>query len=328
MALDSYWWIFLLEFSASLIIIFFTVPMTAKKFKKAGLKGVNLHSKSKEEVPESLGLLTGMVITIIIILMSFLVKPYIDLIYTTLMSVALALLLGFIDDFLSIRWRYKLLIPLIAAIPLILNYSGATSVDVPLIGAVELGLIYPLLVIPLITVYMANSINIYAGINLLEVGQVIVLTSVIVVLAAMTSNLLALYMAAPFLGGCIALAWFNKYPAKIFVGNSFTYFAGMFLITVAVFSNMEKLFILCTFPQFINFLYSIKDFAKKTPRHRVPSYDEGTGLLRDSGNHTILNLVLRVRGPMSERGLSAILIVIQLVNALFVLGGWLLLTYI
>ncbi|MEM2906611.1 MAG: UDP-N-acetylglucosamine--dolichyl-phosphate N-acetylglucosaminephosphotransferase [Candidatus Odinarchaeota archaeon] len=307
----------------SAFISFISIPLAASKFKKAGLKGVNLHSKSREENAESLGLVIGMITVIVIILMSFLLKSYIDLIYTAIMSAVLALILGFVDDVLNVRWRYKLLIPLFASIPLILNYAGSTSVEVPFIGVIELGLIYPLLLIPLITIYMANSINIYAGINLLEAGQVIVLTSVIIILGAVTGNELALYMAVPFLGGCLALAWFNKYPARVFVGNSFTYFAGMFLISVVVLANMEKIFILCTFPQLINFLYSLKDFIKKTPRHRVPVYNVTTGLLEDSGNHTLLNLLLKLKGPMTERRLSGILILLQLFNAVIVLGVWL-----
>ncbi len=328
MVLSSFWWIHLLifftAFSASLIAI----PLAARKFKDAGLKGVNLHSKSREVLPESLGLIIGMITIIIIILTSFLLGQLISLIYTIVMSATIALVLGFADDVLSIRWRYKILIPFIASIPLILNYTGSTTVEIPFIGVIELGLIYTLILIPLITVYMANSINIYAGVNLLEVGQVIVLTGVIIFIGVVTGSVLALHMAIPFLGCCLALAWFNKYPARVFVGNSFTYFSGMFLVSVALLANMEKLFILCTFPQLVNFLYSLKDFTGKTLRHRVPRYNVSTGLLEDSGNHTLLNLIIKLRGPMSEKKLSSILILIQLLNAIIVLAGWSLIVYI
>ncbi len=289
------------------------------------MTGINLHSRSREKIPESLGLVIGMITILIIILTSFLLRTLIDLIYTIIMSATLALVLGFVDDVLSIRWRYKILIPFIASIPLILNYTGSTSIELPFIGVIELGVVYTLILIPLITVYMANSINIYAGLNLLEVGQVAILTSVIIFIGVVTGNELALYAAIPFLGGCLALALFNKYPARVFVGNSFTYFSGMFLVSVAILANMEKLFILCTFPQLINFLYSLKDFNGKTLRHRVPKYNVNTGLLENSGNHTLLNLVLKLHGPMHEKKLASILLLVQLVNAIIVLAGWLLL---
>ncbi|WEU40767.1 MAG: UDP-N-acetylglucosamine--dolichyl-phosphate N-acetylglucosaminephosphotransferase [Candidatus Odinarchaeum yellowstonii] len=328
MVFSSFWWVHLIIFAAAFLFSFISIPLAARKFKSAGLTGVNLHSKSREELPESLGVIIGMITIIIIILSSFLLESLIDLIYTIIMSAAIALILGFADDILSIRWRYKILIPLVASIPLILNYTGSTLVEIPFIGVINLGIIYTLILIPLITVYMSNSINIYAGLNLLEVGQVIVLTGVIIFIGVVTGNELALHMSIPFLAGSIALAWFNKYPARVFVGNSFTYFSGMFLISIAILTNMEKLFILCTFPQLINFLYSLRDFTGKTARHRVPKYNVYTGLLEDSGNHTLLNLVIKLSGPMSEKKLSNILILIQLVNAIIVLAGWFLLRVI
>lgn len=53
---------------------------------------------------------------------------------SAILSVLIATLLGFIDDLFDIRWRHKLPIPLIAAIPLLLVYyaeQGGTSVVIP-----------------------------------------------------------------------------------------------------------------------------------------------------------------------------------------------------
>ncbi|MHA1835460.1 MAG: UDP-N-acetylglucosamine--dolichyl-phosphate N-acetylglucosaminephosphotransferase [Candidatus Odinarchaeia archaeon] len=308
------------------IISFFAIPVAAKVFKKSGIKGVNLNSKNKEEIPESLGLVIGMLYIITIITLSvFLDTALSDIVYISLMTMIIALLLGFIDDIVSIRWRYKILIPLISAIPLILNYTGSTSISFPIIGVLELGLIYTLAIIPLITVYMANSINIHAGVNLLEVGQVLVLAIVILTVGFITNNVFAIYMIIPLIGGSVVLGYYNRYPAKVFVGNSFTYFAGMALITIAVLSNMEKLVILCTFPQLINFLYSLLDFKGKTKRHRKPVFNPETGLMEDSGNHTLLNLILRIKGPMSEKKLSLLAIFLQIINAIIVLLSWIIL---
>ena len=47
----------------------------------------------------------------------------------------MATLLGFLDDLFDIRWRHKLPIPLIAAIPLLMVYyaeGGNTHVVVPI----------------------------------------------------------------------------------------------------------------------------------------------------------------------------------------------------
>jgi UDP-N-acetylglucosamine--dolichyl-phosphate N-acetylglucosaminephosphotransferase len=43
----------------------------------------------------------------------------------------MTILLGFIDDVVDLRWRDKLIVPTIASFPLLVAYSGVTSVKVP-----------------------------------------------------------------------------------------------------------------------------------------------------------------------------------------------------
>ena len=96
---------------------------------------------------------------------------------SALLSVHASALLGFVDDVLDVRWRYKLPIPFLASIPMLVVYiasGGATSVVVPawpatlrtLLGDhVELGALYYVYMLMLAT-FCTNCINILAGINL------------------------------------------------------------------------------------------------------------------------------------------------------------------
>jgi len=126
---------------------------------------------------------------------------------SALLSLQSMILLGFADDVFDIRWRYKLLLPTIASIPILINYyvgSGETHISVPIplrliFGQIlDLGNVFRLdheiacriirnnhllcLTGPLYYVYMGmmavfctNSINILAGINGVEVGQSLVI---------------------------------------------------------------------------------------------------------------------------------------------------------
>ena len=88
----------------------------------------------------------------------------------------MVILLGFADDFVDLKWRYKMIVPTIASVPLLVAYKGLTSVVVPIplrpyVGSiVDLGIIYKMYMGSL-SVFATNAINIYAGINGLEVGQ-------------------------------------------------------------------------------------------------------------------------------------------------------------
>ena len=54
---------------------------------------------------------------------------------SSVLSLLIATMLGFLDDVFDIRWRYKLPIPIIASIPLLLVYyaeQGNTNIIVPI----------------------------------------------------------------------------------------------------------------------------------------------------------------------------------------------------
>jgi UDP-N-acetylglucosamine--dolichyl-phosphate N-acetylglucosaminephosphotransferase len=102
--------------------------------------------------------------------------------------------LGFTDDTLELIWRYKLILPTVASLPLLASYSGSTAVFIPqpfrtllmaegdltvlgklldflpwvvvdtnAQGAIlELDSIF-LLYMGLLAVFCTNAINIYAG---------------------------------------------------------------------------------------------------------------------------------------------------------------------
>ncbi|CAD6572102.1 MAG: tunicamycin resistance protein [Tremellales sp. Tagirdzhanova-0007] len=112
---------------------------------------------------------------------------------SSLLSLLTATLLGFVDDLFDIRWRHKLPIPLIAAVPTLLVYyseGGLTSVVLPGgLGSwihsfgmggwsgskvVDLGPLYYIYLV-LLPTFTTNSFNILAGINGIEVTQALVI---------------------------------------------------------------------------------------------------------------------------------------------------------
>ncbi len=88
-------------------------------------------------------------------------------------------LLGFADCVLELRWRYKLIMPFFAALPLLVCYNGGTNIMVPVflrpfLGTlINVGALYYVYMI-MVAIFTTNAINIYAGVNGIEVGQSIV----------------------------------------------------------------------------------------------------------------------------------------------------------
>lgn len=96
--------------------------------------------------------------------------------YAALVCIVFSILLGFVDDVIDIPWRYKLIIPLFGILPVLVAYDGVTYVLVPSIfreyfgTTVNLSFLY-YIYMTMLGIFATNSINIYAGINGLEVGK-------------------------------------------------------------------------------------------------------------------------------------------------------------
>jgi UDP-N-acetylglucosamine--dolichyl-phosphate N-acetylglucosaminephosphotransferase len=165
------------------------IPIVKEFTKKAGLCGKDINKRGtpagEKDIPESLGIVPGT----IFILINMIALAYTRFFFShdlfiehlsALLSVCFCVFLGFCDDVMDLKWRYKLILPTIASVPLLLAYSGVTTVVVPVILRPFLGRLIDLHVLYYVymgslAVFCTNAINIYAGINGLEVGQSIII---------------------------------------------------------------------------------------------------------------------------------------------------------
>jgi len=200
----------------------------------------------------------------------------------------MVVLLGFIDDVIDLRWRHKLIVPTIATFPLLVAYSGLTSVVVPTFFQGVLGKTFEISIFYYmymgnLSVFCTNAINIYAGINGIEVGQSFIIACFIMIHNIIelklnltpeiySNHLFSLTIMIPFVCTTLALLKHNAYPSKVFVGDTFCYFAGMTFAVVAVLGHFSKTLMLFFIPQWINFFLSIPQLTGviHCPRHRLP----------------------------------------------------------
>lgn len=160
-----------------------------------------------------------------------------------------------------------------------------------------------------ISIFAPNSINILAGINGIEVAQSIVIAFLILLNdlfylypfsslhipffstpvsayshPATDSHLFSIYLLLPFLGVSFALLSQNWFPARVFVGDTYCYFAGMVFAVVSILGHFSKTLLLLLVPQIFNFIYSAPQLfgLVPCPRHRLPHFNARTGLLEPS----------------------------------------------
>uniref|UniRef100_A0A8R1DVV2 UDP-N-acetylglucosamine--dolichyl-phosphate N-acetylglucosaminephosphotransferase n=1 Tax=Caenorhabditis japonica TaxID=281687 RepID=A0A8R1DVV2_CAEJA len=233
--------------------------------------------------------------------------PYAKLlaILSGLISISTAILLGFADDMLDLRWRHKLLFPTLSSLPLLMVYYVSGNSTTVIVPTIVRHLFQPIVLLPvtinisfiyyifmgMVIVFCTNAINILAGVNGLESGQSLVISAsvslfnVVQLIRLDSENTtgfwhhsISLYFLLPFTACTAVLFFFNKYPSRVFVGDTFCYWSGMTLAVVSILGHFSKTLMLFFIPQTINFLYSIPQLFHfiPCPRHRLPKYDPKT----------------------------------------------------
>jgi UDP-N-acetylglucosamine--dolichyl-phosphate N-acetylglucosaminephosphotransferase len=302
------------------------IPIFAQYTLKRGLCGKDLGKRGtpneSKDIPEALGIVCGIVFLVCTISSQLLFaknEKQMIVYNSALFSICFMIFLGFLDDTLDLKWRYKLILPTVASLPLLLSYSGNTAMYIPkpfttifmadgsltTIGSIvnvfatvdteahgaiiELGPWF-LLFMGLQAVFCTNAINIFAGINGLECGQSYIIACSLLFFKMYEISFIhesgenerfALLTILPFIGTALGLLRHNWYPSSVFVGDTFCYFAGMTFAVIGIHSHFSKTLLMLFIPQIANFLYSIPQLFKlmPCPRHRLPSIDPKTKLM-------------------------------------------------
>lgn len=134
----------------------------------------------------------------------------------------------------------------------------------------------------------------------------------------------AMMILVPFIGVSLALWRFNRYPSRVFVGDSYTYFSGTVLAVACISGHYSKTLLLFFVPQFLNFFMSLPQLLGfvHCPPHRVPRWNPKTNKLTSSGNYTFLNAILFFFGGKDGMSESTLTNVALLFQALFCLLGF------
>jgi UDP-N-acetylglucosamine--dolichyl-phosphate N-acetylglucosaminephosphotransferase len=208
------------------LITAYVLPLWIKKARHIGLMGKDVHKIGHPLIPES-----GGIPVIFGFFVSASLLPFDPLFYGILISC----FAGIMDDFLG--WKqglaapFRMIIVILGWIPFIIN------LDFPIHLSLFIGLILS---------FQTLSFNFLAGYNGLEAGQGIIILiglSIIFLLSGQQELMLLAFLGiiplSIFLG-------FNVFPARIFPGDSLTYFTGALIGGLLVLGQLwlESIFIL------------------------------------------------------------------------------------
>lgn len=156
----------------------------------------------------------------------------------TILGCIILLLVGTADDIKRVHYRIKFLFQLMAATLFIIFGLEIRQVYVPFIGVIEPGLLGNMLLIMWV-IAVVNAINILDGLDGLATG-IIALVSAGLFAITVTQNHRFAITSVSMLGASLAFFRFNRFPAKLFLGDSGSLVLGFLIASIALAGPVKR----------------------------------------------------------------------------------------
>ena len=134
---------------------------------------------------------------------------------------------------------------------------------VPFFGNVNFGIFFPLIIIPLAIAGCTSVYNFLAGFNGLEAGQGILILGFLSFVSYYTGSLWLAFIGMIMVAALIGFYFYNKFPAKVFPGNSLTYSVGGLIAIMAILGNFEKIAVFVFIPYLIEMILKSRGKLEK-----------------------------------------------------------------
>lgn len=318
-------WFYFVIFALTLFISWLATSIITPKFiikaREVGFIGKDMNKLGRPEVAELGGIpvFLGFSLSICISLLLYFDLISVGLNFAEIMCllvlIFLIFFLGLTDDILGwkkgIRQWQHFVVPMIFSTPLIvyLLISGRSELFIPFIGVISVGIIYPLIMVPIAVTATTNVTNLLAGFNGLEVGMGIIIFFTISIFAVVQGSISIVIILAAWIGGLLGIYRYNKYSAKIFVGDIVTLINGAIIGISAIMLKLELLIAFLIIIFIIEFVIKLKhSFA--TECFGVPQQD---GTLKSSpAGGSLTHFVLGL-GKFTEKKVVSIFLLMQVI---------------
>lgn len=232
------------------VITFVATRWLIQHLRNTTMVGRDIHKPRRPLIPEMGGLavIAGFYAGVTMLQLLAADGPPPAYVHASLVAAFGAGFAGLLDDLFRLRHRAKAFLPFLFAIPLgIVVYRDPVGGTVLLNADVGVLMIFA---IPLGITSAANAANMLEGFNGLGVGLGIILSIAMMVLGLITGDTSGFFLLVPLLGALLAFLYFNRYPSKVFPGDSMTLFVGATVAAAAILVH-EKTYGALLFTPFI-----------------------------------------------------------------------------
>jgi UDP-N-acetylglucosamine--dolichyl-phosphate N-acetylglucosaminephosphotransferase len=274
----------ILSFLATRIVM----PKIIRKMKEADIVGKDIHKSWKPVVAEmgGFGILFGFTLGMFsgVYMHEILAFPLV----IVLVVILLVGMIGILDDLLALSSRDKFLLLFIAGLPLI--WAAPSNV----------GLLY-LITIPIALSIGSNLTNMLAGLNGIESGLGVISMTSLTIACIILGKYDVTIISMSMLGALIAFLYYNRYPAKIFPGDTGTLIIGAAVVCIAFIGRVKLIALIVLMPNIIDAALKFYSAGVMNRQQQKPTQinDEGKLVRPEQGFKSLIRLVLR--RPIAEK---------------------------
>ncbi len=235
---------------ASFLICLILIPAQIRKFVERGVVVPDYYKNDIRYVPTSGGLSVLVSFYVVIFLSSL--KIFSEFIsfseIVAIFVIALYGLFGYIDDLVDIGRATKVVYLPLFAIPIAFV---SPPIWIPFVGWISGALL--ILCVPVYVMVVANLVNMHSGFNGMASGLTAILLGSILIKSISTGKG-SLVIPAAMLGSILAFLYYNKYPSKIFEGNTGAFAMGSAVGVSVVLGGFYISGSVMLIPHIVNFL--------------------------------------------------------------------------
>jgi len=303
------------------IVTFAATPIVAKAMRARGITGKDVHKLTKNEVPEMCGLavIIGLVVGVLACIVVFpsAIRTMIAFMGTVLIAGAI----GVIDDLRPLGARSKPVLTALASIPIIALGAYVPFPEIPLFGIARLTVVYPLL-IPIAIAVTSNSINMMDVMNGAMPGTVAIIAITATGILLFSGNVQIGSLAAILFAAMLAFYYFNRFPSKVFSGDTGSLSVGAALGALAILGRLEAVLLVALIPHIMNAFYGLASVRGLRERREIlqrPIRLLGNGLLEASnekGAPVTLTRLILASGPLGEKQIVRAMMILTAVSSM------------
>ncbi len=297
----------------ALVLTLLATPKLIVKMRTKGMVGIDVNKIDRRSIPEMGGIGVVMAFVIAISISVWIGKTSGDIATSVVLAVIgvtfISSFIGLVDDVSVLSQKIKAILVGFAALPLILVHPVTSTIAFPFGFSITFPFhLYWFIIVPFAITGAANALNMSAGYNGLETGEVIIMSAFLLVISFIKGSDFSTYLVFfSLLGSSLGFYYFNKYPAKIFVGDIGTLSMGAIIGAGVVIGKIEFYGVIVILPAFFELLstiyHNLKHIDRKSACRNPIILEDGKIKTPDKAKWFTLAYFILSRRPMKENEL-------------------------